>query len=634
MPQRPRICAAFVALVSTAVCRRRGVSGLPPLLGLTVAALIVACGGDDAGARSEAAGADAITQGDTQAQAQAEALPVESPGFAFVDVTEEAGLSYIQHQLRATPDCLFTGSQSGAVGCMMERATGGAATADYDGDGWPDLYVTRLDGPDILFRNQGDGTFTDATEAAGLAAFNLRTNGVWWGDIDNDGDADLFVTTVAESRFLLFINDGSGHFSEEAALRGAAVTDDAPRGGQSVAMGDFDRDGWLDIHTTEWRIGHYAQEGDAVHARLLRNRGPDAPGYFEDVTDAAGVSLANVESLTQSGVDGTFSFGTAFVDLDGDGWQDLAVAGDFGRSRLFWNNRDGTFTDGTVEAGVGTDDNGMGSTFGDFDADGDLDWFVTSIHDPVPGCLGGVSPMTDQCTWHPTGNRLYRYDGDRRFSDATDAAGVREGFWGWGAAFFDADNDGDLDLIMTNGFVLTEQEEVFEDDPMRLWENDGEGVLAERSAEAGISSTEAGKGLLTFDYDRDGDLDVFVVNNASGPHLYRNERGNDLGWLRIHLIGTTSNRDALGARVVVETGARIAPQVREVGVSTHFLGQSETTLHFGLGGGTDAVQRVTVTWPASGLETVLEHVPANRSIIVREGEDGFTVEEGLARSGG
>ena len=556
------------------------------------------------------------------------------PSLLFTDVTAESGLSYIQHEFRATPDCIFAGYPPGATGCLVERATGGAAAADYDGDGWPDLYVTRLDGPGLLFRNLGDGAFTDVTDAAGLGSVSYPTNGAWWGDIDNDGDQDLFVTTIAAPRFLLFINDGNGSFREEGVERGAAVADDAPRAGMSVAMGDFDRDGWLDIHTTEWRLAQYV-ERDApahAHARLLRNLGAEKPGFFEDVTDAAGVSMADAESLTQSGFDGAFSFGTAFVDLDADGWPDLAVAGDYGRSRLFWNNGDGTFSDGTVAAGVGTDENGMGSTFGDVDGDGDLDWFVTAIASSFP-CLGGESYLTGMCDWRPSGNRLFAYEGDRRFSDQTDAADVRDGYWGWGAAFFDADNDGDPDLIMTNGFVLTEHEVVFNDDPMRLWENDGTGRMAERSADAGIDSTAAGKGLLTFDYDRDGDLDVFVVNNAGQPTLYRNDGGNQLAWLRIRLIGSASNRDAIGARVEVEVEAGAGVQLREAGVATHFLGQSESTLHFGIGSGLGAaaadpplVARVTVIWPASGTRTVLEDVPANATIVIREGEDGYTQE--------
>ena len=558
------------------------------------------------------------------------AEPPPPPLLLFTDVTAESGLSYIQHEFRDIPDCIFAGEPSGATGCLVERATGGAAAADYDGDGWIDLFVTRLDGPGLLFRNQGDGTFADVTEATGLAAYSYPNNGAWWGDIDNDGDQDLFVTTIAAPRFLLFINDGAGAFREEAVERGAAVADAAARAGMSVAMGDFDRDGWLDIHTTEWRLAQFIERDEPAneHARLLRNLGAEKPGFFEDVTEAAGVSMTGAESLTRSGLHGDFSFGTAFVDLDADGWPDLAVAGDYGRSRLFWNNGDGTFSDGTVAAGVGTDENGMGSTFGDVDGDGDLDWFVTAIASSFP-CLGGPSYLTGMCEWRPTGNRLFAYEGGRRFSDQTDAADVRDGFWGWGAAFFDADNDGDQDLVMTNGFVLTEHEEVFNDDPMRLWENDGAGAMAERSADAGVLSTDAGKGLLTFDYDRDGDLDVFVVNNAGQPTLYRNDGGNQLAWLRIRLIGSGSNRDAIGARVEVEVDAEGLVQLREAGVATHFLGQSEATLHFGLRAAAEAapdVARVTVTWPASGVRTVLEDVPANATIVIREGEDGYTQE--------
>ncbi|MXY78825.1 MAG: VCBS repeat-containing protein, partial [Chloroflexi bacterium] len=173
------------------------------------------------------------------------AEPPPPPLLLFTDVTVGSGLSYIQHEFRDIPDCIFAGEPRGATGCLVERATGGAAAADYDGDGWIDLFVTRLDGPGLLFRNQGDGTFADVTEAAGLAAFPYPNNGAWWGDIDNDGDQDLFVTTIAAPRFLLFINDGAGSFREEAVERGAAVADAAARAGMSVAMGDFDRDRWL-----------------------------------------------------------------------------------------------------------------------------------------------------------------------------------------------------------------------------------------------------------------------------------------------------------------------------------------------------------------------------------------------------
>ena len=224
------------------------------------ALLVAACGTSDPPEEASQPRADtSVADEETVETAASAGLgdPAETR-LRFRDVTAEAGLLYMQHEFRETPDCLFAGYPRGATGCMLERATGGAATADYDGDGWPDLYVTRLDGPGVLFRNQGDGSFRDATEEAGLAGIPYPTNGAWWGDIDNDGDADLFLTTIAAPRFLLFINDGSGRFTEEAIERGAAVADDAPRGGMSVAMGDFDRDGWLDIHTTEWRLAVYA----------------------------------------------------------------------------------------------------------------------------------------------------------------------------------------------------------------------------------------------------------------------------------------------------------------------------------------------------------------------------------------
>ena len=548
------------------------------------------------------------------AAAQDGGEPAFTVPLQFTDVTEAAGLLHVQQTPNALGNCLLVDGEF----CEPERMSGGAAAADYDNDGAVDLYVTRLDAPDIPYHNRGDGTFEDRTAAAGLAEFDLRSNGAGWADIDNDGDQDLYVTTIADTRFYLFINDGAGRFSEEAIPRGAAVESDEPHVGYSVAFGDYDRDGWLDIHTTEWRPPRVASAGAQSHNRLLRNLGASSPGRFEDVTEAAGVSMDGPVSFF--GGTRTFAFASAFVDFDGDAWPDLAIAADFGNSRLFWNNGDGTFSDGTDAAGVGTDENGMGSTFGDYDGDGDLDWFVTSIFDPAETC------ETTTCNWGYSGNRLYRNDGDRQFSDATDSAGVRDGYWGWGTVFFDADNDGDLDLTMTNGFVHLVSESPFEADPMRYWENDGTGRMRERSAEVGIVELGDGKGLLTFDYDGDGDLYLLVVNNSSAPRLYRNDGGNANGWLRVRVIGDESNRDGIGARVTVRPSLRAPSQLREIGARSHFLGQSELTEHFGLGTGRGAVAEVRVEWPASGSVTVLHDVPANSTIVVREGQAGFEIE--------
>ena len=510
----------------------------------------------------------------------------------FTDATLEAGLTYRQ--------C--------GTDCDRDRTTGGAAVADVDGDGHLDLFVTRYDDHDLLFRNRGDGTFEDVSVEAGFADFDLRSNGAGFGDVDNDGDPDLYVTVLGRAfdpvnnRYFLFINDGTGRFTEEAPERAAATPGVGERGGQSVAFGDFDRDGDLDIHTTSWVFPF----GGADQARLLRNRGPEEPGHFEDVTDEAGVRLGRV-----------FGYGSTFVDLDADGWPDLAVAADFGTSRLYWNNRDGTFSDGTSAAAVGTDENGMGSTFGDVDGDGDLDWFVTSIHDPDRTC------DRVPCKWGHTGNRLYRNLGERRFADATDALGVREGYWGWGAAFLDFDNDGDLDLTMTNGIdAQSDLTRLFEDDPMRFWVNDGAEPFIESSEALGVTDRSSGKGLVVFDYDDDGDLDLFVVNHGSSPTLFRNENGNARDWIRVRVVGDRSNRDGVGAIVrVAPTDGSEPAQVREMGVATHFLGHSENRAHFGVGSSGGPVQ-VEVRFPATG-EIRTCAVPAPRvTLTVHEGANG------------
>ncbi|MCP5058521.1 MAG: CRTAC1 family protein [bacterium] len=501
---------------------------------------------------------------------------------AFTEVSFDAGVVYTQHVPVPEPNCFFT------ILCGIERMTGGAAAADVDGDGDVDLFVTRLDASDILFVNQGDGTFTDGSMSAGFSGFVAQTNGAAFGDVDGDGDEDLILTVVGEAsdpannRNYLFVNDGQGVFSEEAVLRGLADLATNERAGQSVALGDYDHDGYLDVHVTDWLVG-------APHQGLFLNRGAAQPGYFDDVTAAAGVD----DSLIRG-------FASTFVDLDNDRRQDLVIAGDFGTSRLYWNDGDGTFTDGTGAAGVGGDENGMGSAFGDYDGDGDLDWFVTSIHDPAQTC------ETQNCNWGYSGNRLYRYDGSRSFSDATDAAGVRAGFWGWGTAFFDADLDGDLDLVMTNGvdFPGTHVDDAWVSDPMRLWENDGSGGMSEVSAISGISDTGSGKGLLTFDYDGDGDLDLFVVNNAGTPSLYRNDTpavGNS--WLRVDVRGRPGIA-IHGTRVYVWThDLAETPQIRVVGADAHFLAQSERVLHFGLGTGVSSVRMVRVDYPDGSVAT-------------------------------
>lgn len=514
---------------------------------------------------------------------------------SFTDVTVSAGVNYTQWQLPVTDTDAIT------------HMSGGAAAADYDNDGFVDLYVTRIDNSDILYRNLGNGSFQDVSVAAGITE-SLNSNGATWGDIDNDGDKDLYVTTLLDGSFRnhLYINDGQGAFTEQAVSRDADLTSSGFTHGFSSTFGDYDGDGYLDLYTSEWNVF------GAGNSRLLRNQGATNPGHFEDVTIAAGVDVSVDQPNGLS-----FAFSPTFTDMDRDGHTDLVIASDFGSSRLFWNNGDGTFTNGTVGAGVGTDENGMGSAIGDYDGDGDLDWFVSSIYQEEGACGGGGVP----CGWGASGNRLYQNNGDRTFTDTTDSAGVREGGWGWGSAFLDYDNDGDLDLTHTNGadFPFSTAEAPFVNDPTRFWENTN-GVFSDVATQVGVTDNDSGKGLVTFDYDNDGDLDLFIVNNASQPILYENIDGNQKDWLRIKTVGTSTNADGIGAQITIIADENYPneSQYWEVNAGSGYLGQSDLIAHFGLGDFTGTIDRVVVEWPVSGITQVIENVAPNALLAIYE----------------
>ncbi len=525
--------------------------------------------------------------------------PPPPGGAYFLDVTLEAGIDHVQGEWNEAPDCLVDAPAVDKVGhfCTVEWQTGGVAAGDYDGDGLVDLFFPRIHGPNLLYRNLGDGGFEERGEEARLDV-DVHSAGAAWGDIDNDGDLDLYVTTVGGERHYLFINNGLGEFSEEGVARDAALASDDVHTGTTPSFGDFDLDGYLDVYVGEYRT-HFALGDTPSHSRLLRNLGADAPGSFEDVTDAAGVNIDDVwETLDiEFPIGGTLALTPMFSDLDGDDYPELLIAADFGASRLFWNNGDGTFTDGTVAAAVGTDDNGMGAAVGDFDNDMDLDWFVTSIS----GTVG------------KTGNHLYRYDGDRLFTEATDFAGIREGDWGWGAAFLDHDLDGDLDVVMTNGWNASNN--LF--DPMYFWENQGDGAMIEVTGRVGIFDEGQGRGLITLDHDQDGDLDIVVINFAAAPILYRNEQTTQRAWLTVEAVGTVSNRDGRGARVTVRATPDGPSQLREIG-SASYMGHGELTAHFGLGAHEGPISELRVYWPASGSEQVLYDVEPDQRVVVTE----------------
>jgi hypothetical protein len=535
---------------------------------------------------------------------------------SFVDASAELGLietAYFPGEW--PPGCDPNGEGWVTTPCKMYLQGGGAAVGDFDEDGWPDIYLTRVGAPGRLFRNLEGGAFEEVGAQLGLLD-DFDGNGAAWADVDGDDDLDLYVTSFGDpARYWFYRNtlreSGEPGFVEEAHARGLALDDGEPHFGFSIAVGDYDRDGWLDLYTTEWRPGSSPTEATA-HARLLRNLGD---GTYEDRT------LAAAASMLMKNPAGMHAFAPAFVDLDEDGWPDLTVVSDNGTSRLFWNAGDGSFIDGTPRAGVSLEQNGMGSTFGDYDGDGHLDWYVTAIFSPEDSLECG------NLVCGKGGNRLYRSKGPRCFEELGREHDVHDGGWGWGATFFDPDNDGDLDIVETNGFYVPHGPPgvFFVDEPLRFWRNGSELLeqagFSEAAVEVGLDDRGQGRGLVAFDYDRDGDEDLLIVDSGgpygTGTKLWRNQSGSQNAWLAVELDGHAGNARGLGARIELRREVAGPTQVRVIGVGSHFLGFGEQRAHFGLGPHEGVVAELRVIWP-SGAQTVLTGVPARQVVTVVE----------------
>jgi len=494
----------------------------------------------------------------------------------FADVTLEAGFDYVHDY--ASP----------AITAYDEIA-GGVAAGDVDGDGLSDLFVVRgTIGPTLLFLNQGDGSFLEGAADAGVALEGRSLSGPAFADWDGDGDLDLFVGGVESARPRLFANRGDGRFDEISATSGVAVTHHT----FSAAFGDVDGDGFLDLFLSHW--------GSPVGASSEHLFLGDGAGHFADASVEAGLGdVLPVESPFFPGNTLDFSFTPNLTDIDADGDLDVVLTSDFGTSRVLRNRGDGSFEDVTPE--VVSDENGMGAAIGDYDNDGDLDWFVTSIWDPDGQPEGN---------WGVTGNRLYRNDGRGDYEDVTDEAGVRLGYWGWGACFADFDNDGHLDLFHVNGINMAVPP--FDADPSRLFLSNGDGSFREAALASGIDDVGNGRGLVCFDADRDGDVDLFVANTRGAPRLFRNDTGNQNHWLGVRVQGPPGNSQAIGAWVRVKTDRGL--QLREIRAGSHFVSNDPAEAHFGLGGA-DLASHVEVLWP-DGARKTLRDVPADQHVVV------------------
>ena len=550
-----------------------------------LSALVAGCGGGGA------ADPPVVADPPSPAPVQPEPPPVS---LRFVDATTESGIAYRHAYLEPT-------------GAEPEEFGGGVAAGDYDGDGLIDLFIVRGDiGPNLLYRNLGGNAFEDVAMAAGVAytktaSANHRHSGPAFADLDGDGDLDLFVGGLEFDPAFVFRNEGDGTFADVTA--GSGMDALGARYTLSAGFGDYDLDGDLDMFLTHWGTERGLDVTlDTEH--LWRNDTSNGVIRFTDVSLAAGIApdVINAEPLSSAyGSGHDYTFTPTFARMNEDRYPDLVIAADFRTSMFYLNNGDGTFYNATNRNVIG-DRNGMGSAVGDYDSDGDLDWFVSSIWS-VPDADG-------QQTFE-LGNRLYRNVGGE-LEDVTAEAGVHDGGWGWGSCFADFDNDGDLDIYHTNGWSMPVEPSNFDRDSSRLFVSDGEGAFQEMSEEAGLVDTERGLGIVCADFDNDGDVDIFQAhrNETNAGTLWRNDTGGR--YLRVILNGLAPNTEAAGARIRVTVADKV--QLREVMIGSNYTSQNPAVQTFGLGQAS-AVEFLEVEWP-DGEVTSMTNVEGGQTLRI------------------
>jgi Tfp pilus assembly protein PilF/peroxiredoxin len=595
-------------------------------------------------------------------------LRSRAPSPIFTEATDAAFAANPSFRRQLVPGLDYWAAHLDAVFIPRGMGHHGVSVGDFDGDGLDDVYVSQPEGlPNRLFRNKGDGTFEDVTPPE-LAILD-RTSQSLFADVDNDGDQDLILLTRTGP--LLFLNAGKGRFTRDPdafkfkqALQGSLT---------SAAMADYDRDGFLDLYlcaygyylgVSEDKAGPPSPYHDALNGSpnvLLRN---DRHGRFVEVTDQVGLDQHNDR----------FSFAPVWADYDEDGWPDLLVANDFGRKNLYHHdglvNGQPHFKDVAADAGVEDYGAGMSATFLDYDNDGHLDIYTGNMWTAAgqrvtsePGFMRDAPPDTREIyRRHTRGNSLFKNQGNGTFSDVTLRAGAEFGRWAWSSDAFDVDNDGWEDLYVVNGMFTRDDDEPSVDVDSFFWRqvvaqspltrkpgtgyddgwratnrllvsngaqaqhernvllrNNGHGGFDEISGSSGLDVDQDGRAFAVFDYDQDGDADVVLMAPRSSPQLrlFRNDFAGGNGAVTIHLTGTTSNRDGVGARVTVETDQVSATRVVMVG--SGFLSQRSKDLLFGVGK-SQRIVKVTVTWP-SGLVQTFSNIPLNHRVWIQEGSE-------------
>jgi hypothetical protein len=534
----------------------------------------------------------------------------------FSEITAAAGITF-QHTV--SPEKKY----------LIESMPGGVLLLDYDGDGWLDIYFTNSPSVEMavqgqkaksaLYRNNHDGTFTDVTEKAGVGYPCWAMGGVV-GDYNNDGWPDMLIT--CEEGMVLYRNNGDGTFAD--VTKQAHLTD--PRWSTGAAFGDYDGDGFVDLMVSryvEFDLNHLPQFGVGATCRfrgipvqcgprgmkglgdsLYHNNGD---GTFTDVSKEAGVDDAS----------GYYGLGVVWSDFNDDGRPDLFVADDSTPNYLYRNDGKGHFSDvsyisGTAVSSDGGEMAGMGIAVCDFTHTGRFSIHVTNFEDQS--------------------NSLYRNDGNLAFTDVAYAAGVGQitiPYLGWGTGCVDFDNDGWPDLFVVNGHVYPQVDSLVAGAKYRqrklVFLNRKNGTFADISNSAGpaVMVPQPSRGAAFGDLDNDGRIDVVVENLDGLPMVLHNENTNSAHWITFQLIGTRSNRLALGAKIRVIAGS--LSQIDEVRSGGSYLSQNDLRLHFGLGSA-DRVDRVEVRWP-SGTTQTLQNLASDRFYVVKEGEGIVTQEK-------
>lgn len=524
----------------------------------------------------------------------------------YTDVRAAAGITFLQDSTQ-TDEKYYLETMGTGVGWI-----------DYDQDGLMDLYFVQSAATDIynppvplrsaLYHNNGDRTFSDVTEKAGVGGKDHYGQGVAVGDFDNDGRPDMYVTGYGSA--ILYHNNGDGTFSD--VTRKAGVKDEG-KWSTSAGWFDYDKDGWLDLVVTnyiEWtpknnlwcgdhRPGYrsYCHPGNYKGQRtsLYHN---NRDGTFTDVSDKSGVGKPEAKGM-----------GVVLADFNNDGWPDIAVANDSWPNFLFINKHDGTFEDVSFVSGLAASEDGryeagMGIDAADVDGDGWQDVYITHLDLEL--------------------NRLYHNNHDGTFTDATFSSGIGNRvilLSGVSMKFVDYDNDGWNDILQINGAMLDNVQlyhgEVTYREPLLMFRNIGKAQFEKVSDSLGPDFVRpvVGRGLATADYDNDGDIDIATNNRGDCPELLRNDGGNANHWLTVQLIGTRSNRDGTGTSLKLTAEKFVHVEQAKGGMS--YMSASDPRIHFGLGKRT-RIDSLEITWP-SGQVDRLTNVPTDEIIAIKEG---------------